>query len=266
MPNQWCTCHKAERKRHGVKIKHCTIRVPSKGASKVQSWDKTSSVAGVTTPCTNTCHNTSPHGCCQSLNDVSRNSAPNVQQNWFQLLLICWGRYALSQLSIKMITEMLYGIHVWRTWWPRQNVDINIVEIILNKSGCMRSCIVLGCWCKNGTTTGHNTSSLYLRPVRCSGLHLALWPLVFLILDSLVPGLSADNGSTSCWWWLDCSWRFLQSAVRGLYIGHTNSSVAFCLCKSQHLSDVLFHTASLLCPTLVFKQLIAVFLIQINIF
>ena len=42
--------------------------------------------------------------------------------------------------------------------------------------------------------------------------------------------------------------------LRGPHIGHTDSSVAFCLCKSRHLSDVLFHTASLLCPTPVFKQ------------
>ena len=42
--------------------------------------------------------------------------------------------------------------------------------------------------------------------------------------------------------------------LRGLHIGHTDSSVAFCLCKSRHLSDVLFQTASLLCPTPVFKQ------------
>ena len=51
----------------------------------------------------------------------------------------CWGRYALSQLSIP---GMLYGIHVWRTWWLRQYVDVNVFEVILNKSGCMRLCIV----------------------------------------------------------------------------------------------------------------------------
>ena len=66
-----------------------------------------SSVVGVTTPCTNTCHNTSSHGCRQSLNDVSRNSAPNVQQNLFQLLSICWGRYALSQLWDSCLENMM---------------------------------------------------------------------------------------------------------------------------------------------------------------
>ena len=120
-----------------------------------------SSVAAVTTPCTNKRHNTSPHGCRQSPNDVSRNSTANVQQNLFLLLSICWGRYAVSQLSITMIPEMLYGFHVWRTLWPRQYVDVNNVEIILNTSGCMRSCI--GCkrvpLRKNGTTTGRNTAA-----------------------------------------------------------------------------------------------------------
>ena len=47
---------------------------------------------------------------------------------------------------------------------------------------------------------------------------------------------------------------FCNLLLRGPHIGHTDSSVAFCLCKSRHLSDVLFHTASLLCPTPVFKQ------------
>ena len=54
-------------------------------------------------------------------------------------------------------------------------------------------------------------------------------------------GLSAVEGSCNL-------------PLRGPHIGHADSSVAFCLCKSRHLSDVLFHTASLLCPTHVFKQ------------
>ena len=41
---------------------------------------------------------------------------------------------------------------------------LNVVEIILNKSGCIRSCIVLlqkgTPSLLNGTTTGRNTSSL----------------------------------------------------------------------------------------------------------
>ena len=253
-----------------------------------------------------------------------------------------------SQISIKMIPDMLYRVHVWRTWWPRQYVDVNIVEIILNKSGCIRSCIVLlqkgtpslltqewhyhwsqhlipvsltsqistdddkpCCPLTENTALYHDAASTkrvhildgvwrqslspmsinmnlaiisehveaissvnrtrsqsrrcHRRTVRapctlrwrcrrlkaiqrkgrkalipalrsrrksirllmgcpsavgsasglsgCGGLQLALWPLVFPILDGLVPGLSADNGSTRCWWRLDCSWRFLQSAV-----------------------------------------------------
>ena len=124
----------------GSKVKITQSECLQKGAYKVQLWD---SVAGVTTPCTNTRHKTFARGCRQSPNDVSRNYAPIVQQNLLQLLSICWGMYPLSRLSIKMIPEMLYGIHVWRTLWPWQYVDVNVIEIIVNRSGCMRSRIVL---------------------------------------------------------------------------------------------------------------------------
>ena len=74
------------------------------------------------------------------VDDVNRNP---VDKSLFKFLLLSWNWFTLSQVTIEMIQEMVFGIHVRKTRWPGQDVDVDVVQVLWDNYSDGRSYVVV---------------------------------------------------------------------------------------------------------------------------